>query len=266
MALEFEHLEMETEDQIAWITLNRPEHFNAFAGEMREELLQALLEFQEDEDARVAVITGKGRAFCSGGDVKHMVKLKEEDADFEHMRPLLDAGRRVVSLIHSIPKPIVAMVNGAAAGAGCNLALACDLRIASDAAFFAQSFIHVGLHPDWGGTFFLPRLVGTARALELMWTGRRVEAAEAEEIGLVHQVVPHPHLKEHTTRFARRLTKAPTTTVRLVKMAVYNSFHHDLNDMLDFEADAQEQCWASPESAEGIRAFVERRPPIFPRA
>jgi len=208
---------------------------------------------------KVAVITGAGRAFSSGGDVRHMIALKEENAGFEKLRPLMDAGRQVVSVLHQMPKPVLAMVNGVAAGAGCNLALACDIRIASDNASFTQSFIHVGLHPDWGGTYFLPRLVGTGRALEMMWTGRRVEAEEAEEIGLVQQVVPHPHLREHTARFARRLAKAPATSLRLIKLAIYNSHHYDLDGMLEFESEAQQQCWDSRESGDGLKAFADRR-------
>jgi 2-(1,2-epoxy-1,2-dihydrophenyl)acetyl-CoA isomerase len=265
MSLTFEHIRLEIERHVAWITLNRPEQFNAFAGDMREELLQSLLQVQEDDDVRVVVVTGAGRAFCAGGDIRHMVDLKNQGEGFDRLRPLLDAGRRVVSTVHQLPKPVIAMVNGAAAGAGCSLAIACDIRIASDNAFFSQSFIHVGLHPDWGGTFFLPRLVGLGRALELMWTGRRVEAEEAEEIGMVHQVVPHPHLEEHTARFAQRLVKAPPVAVRLIKLAVYNSYHYDLDGMLDFECEAQQQCWESRDSTEGIRAFAQRRPPTFDR-
>jgi 2-(1,2-epoxy-1,2-dihydrophenyl)acetyl-CoA isomerase len=261
----FDTVEYEVEDKLAWITLNRPDQLNAFAGDMREELLQCLLQAQDDEKVKVVVITGKGRAFSAGGDVKHMVAMKEEKAGFDRLRPLLDQGRRVVTVVHQMPKPVIAMVNGAAAGAGCSLALACDLRIASDSAYFSVSHIQIGLHPDWGGTFFLPRLIGVGRALEMMWTGRRIEAEEAEEIGLVHHVVPQAHLVEQTTRYARRLAKAPTNAVRLIKLAVYNSAHYDLDGMLDYECEAQEQCWESPDSREGIRAFAERRRPSFDR-
>jgi 2-(1,2-epoxy-1,2-dihydrophenyl)acetyl-CoA isomerase len=143
--------------------------------------------------------------------------------------------------------------------------LACDLRIAGEQAAFSESFIKVGLHPDWGGTWFLPRLVGTGRALEMMLTGKRVEADEALEIGLVQQVVPTPHLREQTGRLARRLAKAPTTAARLIKLAVYNSLSYDLEGMLDYETEAQQQCWDSPESTEGIQAFSQKRRPIFER-
>ena len=263
MSLEFENIKLEEDGPIAWIILNRPEQLNAFAGDMRDELLQAILAVQERDELRVAVITGEGRAFCAGGDVKLMAQLKEDGAGFEKMRPLLDAGRRVISVLHQMPKPVIAMVNGVAAGAGCNLALDCDLRIASDNAVFSESFINVGLHPDWGGSFFLPRLVGPGRAMEMMLTGKKVEAEEAQEIGLVHQVVPSSHLREHTTRLAQRLAEAPPTAVRLIKLAVYNSLQFDLETMFDFETEAQEQCWNSPESTEGIQAFTQRRRPNF---
>ncbi len=263
MALEFENILYEVEEQVAWITLNRPAQFNAFADDMREELLQALLEAQGDETVGAIVITGAGKAFCSGGDVKHMAQLKEDQAGFDQLRPLLDQGRRVVTLLHQCPKPIIAMVNGVAAGAGFNLALACDLRVASENASFAESFIKVGLHPDWGGTWFLPRLVGTGRALEMMLSGRSVEAEEANEIGLVHQVIPASHLREHTERLARRMARAPHTAARLIKLAVYNSLEYDLDGMLDFETEAQQQCWNSPESGEGIQAFTQKRRPVF---
>ena len=259
MALQFETLRTETANNVRTITLDRPQQHNAFGEEMREELLHALIEAQEDDDARVVVITGTGRWFCTGGDVRQMLAMKDDGAGFEKIRPILDEGRRVVSVLHEMPKPCVAMVNGAATGAGMTLALACDVRIASDHATFTQNFVHAGLHPDWGGTYFLPRLVGPGRALELFWTGRRVEAEEAEEIGLVQQVVPHPHLEEHTSRFTRRLVKAPAATLHLVKMAVQNAAQLDLNGMLDYETEAQQQCWEAAGTTERLRAYVNKQ-------
>ncbi len=265
MAMQFETILYEREDAVAWITLNRPNQLNSFSGNMREELLHAILDAQESPQVHAIVITGSGKAFCTGGDLKHMAKLKSKSAGFEELRPLLDQGRHVVTVIHECPKPIIAMVNGVAAGAGCNLALACDLRIAGEYAVFTQSFIKVGLHPDWGGTYFLPRLIGQGRALEMMLTGKRVEAEEALEIGLVHQVVPSSHLRENTKRMAARLAAAPATAARLIKMAVYGSLDNDLAGMLEFECEAQRQCWNSPESAEGITAFSQKRRPAFER-
>ena len=259
MPLQYETLKIEVADSIGWVTLNRPERQNGFGEDMREELVQALLGMQEDEGVKVVVVTGAGRAFCTGGDMRQMLALKEEGAGFEKLRPLLDEGRRVVTLIHEMPKPVVAMVNGPATGAGMSLALACDIRIASDHATFTQNFVHAGLHPDWGASYFLPRLIGAGRALELMWTGRRIEAEEAEEIGLVQMVVPHPHLREHTARFARRLVKAPATALRLIKMAVLHSMHFDLDAMLQLETEAQQQCWEALGSADRMRSFVDRQ-------
>ncbi len=155
------------------------------------------------------------------------------------------------------------MVNGLASGAGCNLALACDLRVAGEHAAFEQSSIRAGLHPTWGGSYFLPRLIGQGRALEMMLTGKRIEAEEAQEIGLVHQVVPHSHLREHTARLARRLAEAPATAARLIKLGVNNSLENDLQSMLEFETQAQKQCWESVESGEGIRSLDTRRPMGF---
>ncbi len=259
MGLQFETLRREDDEGVAWITLDRPDHHNAFGEMMREEIVQALLEVQEDEAVRAVVLTGSGRWFCGGGDIRQMVALKNEGAGFEKVRPLQDEGRRIVTLLHEIPKPVIAMVNGPASGAGMNLALACDLRVAGEDAWFAQNHVHAGLPPDWGGSFFLPRLVGAGRALELLWTGRRVEAEEALEIGLVHMVVPARHLREHTARLARRLAKAPARVLRLVKLAVLNSQQYDLNSMLDFESEALAECWRSEKISSRMQAFVDRQ-------
>jgi len=156
---------------IATITLNRPEKLNAFTGTMREDLLAALQTCERDDAARVIVITGAGRAFCAGGDVEYMASLQKTN-DTASFRKLLDAGRDIVLQIVSMEKPVIASINGIAAGAGCNLALGCDYRIASDQAKLGETFVRIGLHPDWGGTWHLPRLVGRSRALELCMTGR----------------------------------------------------------------------------------------------
>src|ERR1051325_3771856 len=164
-------IDSRTADGITTITLNRPDKLNAFAGTMREDLLAAL----RGADGRVVVITGAGRAFCAGGDVENMARLQKA-GDVAAFRKLLDAGREVVVQIAEMPQPVIASVNGVAAGAGCNLALACDYRIASNEAKLGETFVRIGIHPDWGGTWTLPRLIGTSRALEMMLTGRMVDA------------------------------------------------------------------------------------------
>lgn len=258
MSIQYEHLRQTDDEGVRWLSLHRPDHGNVLDDDLREELVQALLDVQDDERVNVLVVTGSGRTFSTGGDIRRLLALKEDGAGFEKYAPLLDEGRRVVTMLHEMPKPVIAMVNGPAIGIGMNLALACDLRIASDRAHFAENFVQAGLHVEWGGAYHLPRLVGTGRALEILWTGRRIEAEEAEEIGLVQQVVPHEHLRDHTARLARRLAKAPPTALRLMKMAVLESAHHDLSRMLDFEYEAQAQCWNHPEAAGRIKAYAER--------
>jgi 2-(1,2-epoxy-1,2-dihydrophenyl)acetyl-CoA isomerase len=253
----------EIADGVAVVTLDRPERLNAFADDMREQLAEALEAAGARADVRVLVLTGAGRAFCAGGDVKHMVALKEREESFEALRALLEAGRRVVGTLASLPFPTVAAVNGPAAGAGMNLALACDLRVAADGATFTESFVKIALHADWGGSYFLPRAVGTSRALELCWLGEPVDAAEALRIGLVSHVWPAAEFEREWRALAARLAAAPVTSVRLAKETLRASASRSLDECFEAETDAQRRCWASPDSAEGLRAFVEKRAPVF---
>jgi len=253
----------EVAEGVAVVTLDRPEKLNAFADDMREQLAETLETLAARDDVRVLVLTGAGRAFSSGGDVKHMVALKEREDSFDALRALLDAGRRVVSRLASLPFPTIAAVNGPAAGAGMNLALACDLRVAVDTATFTESFVKIALHADWGGTYFLPRLAGTSRALELCWLGDPIDAAEAERIGLVTEVWPAAEFELRWRALAARLAAAPATSVRLAKETLRASALRSLDECLDAEAEAQRRCWTSPDSAEGLRAFVEKRAAVF---
>ena len=248
---------------IATLTLNRPEKLNAFADNMREQLIAALDEVVARGAVRALVLTGAGRAFSAGGDVRHMVGLKQRAADFDELRPLVDAGREVVRKLTALPFPTLAAVNGVAAGAGLNLALACDLRLASDQASFGETFVRIGLHPDWGGSYFLPRLVGTAKALELCWLGDVINAAEALRIGLVQRVVPHPQFPAAVSEWAARLAAAPLASVRLIKQNLCASPTRSLDEGLAAESRAQEDCWNSADAAEGLRAFVEKRAAAF---
>jgi enoyl-CoA hydratase/carnithine racemase len=251
------------DDGVATLVLNRPDRLNAFAGDMRERLLEALDQAAASPGVRALIVTGAGRAFCAGGDVHHMVSLVERGAPFAEFEPLLAAGERVIERLASLPIPTIAAVNGPAAGAGMNLALACDLRIASDQASFGETFVRIGLHPDWGGTYFLPRLVGAAKAKELCWLGDVVDAAEAYRIGLVGRLVPHARLLDEARSLARRLAAAPPVSARWIKRTLSASGSRSLGECLDAEAEAQAACWASPDVREGLAAFAAKRAPVF---
>jgi 2-(1,2-epoxy-1,2-dihydrophenyl)acetyl-CoA isomerase len=253
-------IETHAGDGIATITLNRPDKLNAFTGTMREDLLEALRACESDEAVRVIVLTGAGRAFCAGGDVEFMSGL-QKNGDVASLRKLLDAGRDVILQLASMTKPVIAAVNGIAAGAGCNLALACDYRIASEQAKLSESFVRIGLHPDWGGTWLLPRLVGRGHALELMMTGRAVDAAEALAIGMVDRVVAD--LPEETAKLARLLANAPPIAVAGIKRALDASERNDLRAQMELETANQVRCFLSDDAAEGMAAFFEKRPARF---
>jgi 2-(1,2-epoxy-1,2-dihydrophenyl)acetyl-CoA isomerase len=244
---------------IARITLNRPDALNAFGGDMRERLVAALDRVAAAPGVRVLVITGAGRAFCAGGDVRHMEALVARGASFDELAPLLALGRAIVTRIHALPFPTLAAVNGPAAGAGMNLALACDIRWASDAASFGETFAQIGLHPDWGGTYFLPRLAGLSRALELCWTAAMIGAEEAQRQGIVSRVVPAQQFAAEVDRFAEKLALTPQASARAAKRTLRASLARDLEQCLDAEEEAQAECWASPDVAEGLRSFVEKR-------
>ncbi len=247
-----------TDHAVATILLNRPDKLNAFSGTMREDLLSSLRACEDDASIRVVVITGAGRAFCAGGDVAYMNSL-QTSGDVASFRKLLDAGRDVVLEIASMSKPVIAAVNGVAAGAGCNLALACDYRIASDQAKLSESFVRIGLHPDWGGTWLLPRLVGRSRAMELLMTGRMVDAQEALAIGMVDRVVAASDLTSEAEQFARSIADASPIAIAGIKRALAVSERNDLRTQLELEAEHQLSCFESDEARERIAAFVTKR-------
>jgi 2-(1,2-epoxy-1,2-dihydrophenyl)acetyl-CoA isomerase len=247
---------------VGTVTLNRPDRLNAFVGDMRDRLADALEALAADDEVRVIVVTGTGRAFCAGADVGYLSELVEEER-LEEARSLVEAGRRVAKAVVEAPKPVVAALNGPAAGGGANLALACDLRVASERAAIGQTFNRIGLHPDWGGTYFLPRLVGPAKAAELVFTGEMVDAGEAERIGLVNRVVPHERLEGEVEALATRLAGKPRLPVRLAKEGLRRSLSSTLDEMLDHELEAQTECFRSEDAREGIRAFLEKREPEF---
>jgi 2-(1,2-epoxy-1,2-dihydrophenyl)acetyl-CoA isomerase len=260
--MSYEQIDITEDAGITTITLNRPEKLNALAGHMRRDLAEALEAAGAERNVHVVVITGAGRAFCAGGDVAAIADLIERH-DAEEFSRLLGSARRVVTAIRQMTKPVIASVNGPAFGAGCNLALACDLRIASTTATFSQSFAKVGLHPDWGGTYFLPRLVTPNKACEMFFLGETMDAAEALRLGVVNKVVEPENLEAETRKLAERLRNAPAVALAAAKQAVYVSQAAELEEMLRFETEAQMRCFASLDSAEGCRAFLEKREPKF---
>jgi 2-(1,2-epoxy-1,2-dihydrophenyl)acetyl-CoA isomerase len=256
------HVLTEVAGGIGTITLNRPEKMNSFFGSMRDEIADAVDEMAVRDDVRVVVVTGRGRAFCTGADVGYLAGLLER-GDYDEANALVTAGRRVVGAITSMPKPVIASLNGPAAGGGANLALACDLRIASDRFSIGQTFNRIGLHPDWGGTWLLPRLVGRARAAELFFFGDMIDAEEALRIGIVNRVVPHAELEAATRDWAQRLAAKPVLPLALAKRALHLSSGAALDEMLDYEGRAQDSCFRSADAVEGTRAFMQKRSPEF---
>ncbi len=249
-------------DRVAVLTLNRPEKLNALVVDMCEQLLAAL-EKVAASDARVLVITGAGKAFCAGGDVGFMNDMVARGAGYDELEPLVDSGRAVVSAIAALPIPVLAAVNGVAAGGGANLMLACDVRLASDAARFSQAFVRIGLHTDWGGSYSLPRVTGVARALDLCWTGEMLGAADMLREGLVQRVWPDAVFAGEWRAYAARLAVAPATSVRAARANLRASVHRTLQECLAAEDAAQRACWESGDAAVGVRAFAEKRVPRF---
>jgi 2-(1,2-epoxy-1,2-dihydrophenyl)acetyl-CoA isomerase len=257
-----DQIKVAEDNGIVTITLNRPERLNAFVGHMRRDLAETLEEAGSDPHVRVVIITGAGRAFCAGGDVHFMAELVER-GDTEEFARLLGAARRVILAIRQMTKPVIASVNGAASGAGFNLALACDLRMASRDATFSQSFVKIGFHPDWGGSYFLPRMVASNVACELFFLGDSITADEAFRLGLLNRVVEPDQLETETRNLAERLRDSAAVSIAAAKHAVYAAEHDSLERMLQYEVEAQIRCFESEDGREGVRAFLEKRPPNF---
>ncbi len=250
------------EDQIATITFNRPERMNAMGGALVEETVEALLAAQADNDVRVIIITGAGgRAFSAGGDLQRIAGSYELTAN--ERRQGLQRTQQLIHTIRRVEKPVIAAVNGAAAGGGCDIALACDIRIASDKARFGEVFARIGLFPGTGGTYLLPRVVGIAKALELIWTADMIDAQEAERIGLVSRVVPDDDLMSEARGLATRLAQGPPLAIALAKSAVYHGLDLDIHSALEYAATAESITLTSEDHREGLQAFREKRQPIF---
>ena len=258
----WEHILFKKEDHIATITLNRPDRYNSFGGLMRQEIVEVLNEVAADKDVRVVVITGAGTAFCTGGDVNEFAS-----GETKALAPKVSSERhamcKAVIAINSMEKPVIAAVNGVAAGGGCNLALSCDIRIASDKARFGQVFTRRGVHPDWGGIYFLPRLVGYSKAAELIFTAEVIGAEEAYKIGLVNKLVPHEKLYEETYAMAKRIATNAPIPIAFAKRGLQNFHKWELAQALDYEAYVLDVTMKTQDIIEGFGAFLEKRDPVF---
>ena len=260
----YETIQLETRDDgVAVLTLNRPAALNALTVAMGSEFIEALAESRA-KGARAIVMTGAGRAFCAGGDLREMQQIAKKEgrveAFFDEPLSLL---HDCIRAIRKTPVPIIAAVNGFASGAGCNLALACDLVIAGVSAKFNEAFIKIGLTPDCGGTFILPRLIGWKRAAELLMTGDVIEATRAAEIGMINRAVPDDELMSESLSLAVRLASAPTAAIGRIKVLLDQGAAKDYDGQLDLEHEAQIQSGQSVDFKEGVAAFMEKRTPKF---
>ncbi|MDD5168777.1 MAG: enoyl-CoA hydratase [Syntrophales bacterium] len=253
---------LEKKEGIAVVTMNSPENMNSITtGSMLDELIQCMDDFVDDDGVKVVVIQGAGRAFSSGGNVKSM----KEGFDRGIKRSKLTVMKlgSLALKIRNLRKPVIASVRGPAAGAGCNLALACDFRIAAEDAYFLEAFVKIGLIPDLGGTALLVQSLGVPRATELLMLARPLKAREAYEWGLVNRIVPGDQLQEATMEMARTLAKGATTTYGYIKTMINRAAFSGLEASIDNEVEFQGRCYETDDFREGVTAFVEKRPPVF---
>jgi 2-(1,2-epoxy-1,2-dihydrophenyl)acetyl-CoA isomerase len=254
-------LKFTVENRVATITLNRPDKRNAFTMDMIAAWTQALEECKRNDDIHVIVVTGAGdKAFCAGGDIGGM---EEDRSPYARKQKLWANIHRIPLLLEEIDKPVIAAVNGLAYGAGMDMALMCDMRIAAESARFCEAYIKVGLVPGDGGAYYLSRLVGIAKALELFWTGDTLSAKEAEHFGIVNKVVPDAELMSYTYAFAQKLANSATLAIRMVKRAVYQGAKTDLKSALDLISAHLAILGTTEDHAEALRAFREKRDPVF---
>lgn len=258
---QYQFIETSIDDGIKLIAFNRPNVLNSFHLPMAEEVQQALDDAEHDLAVRVVIISGNGRAFCAGQDLEEALPKDKEPPAIDSI--VEKSYNPVIKALRCMEKPVVAAVNGVAAGAGANIALACDFVIAVENASFIQSFVNIGLIPDSGGTFFLPKLVGMARAAELMMLGEKIPASEASHIGMIYKSCPEEEFEKAVNSLARRLAGMPTRALGLIKRALNASFYNDLRQQLDLEKRLQAQAGQTEDYLEGVNAFLEKRKPQF---
>lgn len=258
MRSDFQHLLLEQDGAVLTIIMNRPEKLNAFNDVMLQEMTEVVEVAARDDTIRCIVITGAGRAFGSGQDLTSFAPRSNTGSALKVSEHLTKYHRLVLAL-RGMPKPVIAAVQGVAAGISCNIALACDLRIAADNARFLEAFARIGLVPDGGGGFFLPRLVGVGKALEMSMLADEVSGSEAERIGLVNKCVPLAEFEATTKALAQRLARGPTRAYALIKQLIYTSVDSDLETTLKLEGELQDQAFETADHREGVTAFLEKR-------
>lgn len=257
--MDFKFIKYELNDGVVTITLNRPEVYNALNDAITYELQDAFKAVARDKEARVVVLTGEGKAFCSGQDLKAVSGAEK--------RSFLDSLRKrynpLITAMQTLPKPIICKLNGVAAGAGCSIALACDMIVAAEEATLIEVFINIGLVPDSGSSYFLPRMLSRAKAFEMCAMGSRIKGKEAETLGLVNKAVPAEQLDNAVAEYAAYFAKAPTKAIGLIKKMLNKSTQSSLEEMLDYEAYCQEIAGGTNDYKEGVTAFLEKRKPDF---
>ncbi len=258
----YETIIVERQGAIAKVTLNRPDTLNAMNQTMIGELTAAFTDLATQQDVRAVVVTGAGRAFSSGGDVRGMLAAAPETTG-DTVRAMIERVNRMVLALYELPQPVIAAINGPAHGLGMSLTLAADYRIAAMSASFSQAFIKIGLVPDGGATFLLPRIVGWSCATDLMLTGRTVPAGEAKTIGLVHQTVADAEFANTVQLCAQQFAAAPTQAIARTKALLRSSQTTDLTAQLELEREHQPACAVTADFREGVTAFLEKRPPVF---
>ena len=249
------------EEGIATITLNRPDSLNSLTPDGICKLSQMTRELKNDDEVKVVILTGAGRGFCAGFDLSEIASGGYDQQRFVKLMSFLN---EIPLNLREMPKPTIAMVNGVAAGVGCNLCLACDIIIASEKARFGEVFVRTaGVHPDGGGSYFLPHLVGIHRACELLFTGKVISASEADRIGMINRVVPHEQLESNVKELALDITKVAPIPLRMLKTSIYKALGTDLSTALEAETRAQAVCFFTEDAKEAARAFAEKRQPEF---
>lgn len=253
------NIDFKIDNGVGIIRLNRPDKFNSFVRQMAFDLQKALDDCEKDAAVRAIFLTGEGKAFCAGQDLAEAIDPNQTELPKiveEHYNPIIERLRK-------IEKPIVCAVNGVAAGAGANIALACDITLAAESAVFIQAFSKIGLIPDSGGTYYLPRLIGIQKAAALMFLGDKVKASEAQQMGMIHKAVTDESLQEEAMAIANKLAKMPTKGIGLTKRLLNESFNNNLKQQLDLEGQLQNEAGQTYDYNEGVNAFLEKRKPEF---